>query len=101
MDLYRLSVTAGGAALAACSTGESDPAATTNPMAQQESPTRRATPRLYDAIVPFDGEHQAGIATPAQANLNLIGFNFVDGVDRGGLPSHDVLVGGLSSPVHR
>lgn len=82
--LTGMSVTAGGAALAACSTGESDPAATTNPMAQQESPDPAGdTPRLYDAIVPFDGEHQAGIATPAQANLNLIGFNFVDGVDRG------------------
>ncbi|AJE33345.1 iron-dependent peroxidase, protein [Corynebacterium humireducens NBRC 106098 = DSM 45392] len=45
--------------------------------------TAAADTRLYDAIVPFDGERQAGISTPAQANLNLVGFNLVDGVDRG------------------
>lgn len=40
---------------------------------------------LKDAIVPFDGPHQAGIATPTQASLNLIGFNLKDGVDKAGI----------------
>ena len=72
--LTGLSVTAGGAALAACATPQDRAAA---------KMTAAADTRLYDAIVPFDGERQAGISTPAQANLNLVGFNLVDGVDRG------------------
>ncbi|MCS5479093.1 Dyp-type peroxidase [Corynebacterium sp. YIM 101645] len=69
--LTGLSVTAGGAALAACAAAESGPPP--------------ADTRLRDAIVPFDGVHQAGVATPAQAQLNLIGFQLADGVDRAGL----------------
>ena len=45
----------------------------------QEEP---AKPPLQAATVPFDGAHQAGIATPAQANLWLIAFNVKKGVDR-------------------
>lgn len=41
-----------------------------------------AKPALQEAIVPFDGTHQAGIATPAQANLWLISFTAKDKVGR-------------------
>lgn len=40
---------------------------------------------LQQATVEFDGPHQAGIATPTQASLNLIGFNLKDGVDKDGI----------------
>ena len=36
---------------------------------------------LQDAVVDFDGPHQAGIDTPTQASLNLVGFNLREGVD--------------------
>ena len=36
---------------------------------------------LREATVDFHGTHQAGVATPAQASLNLIGFNLKDGAD--------------------
>ncbi|PRQ11986.1 peroxidase [Corynebacterium sp. 13CS0277] len=35
--------------------------------------------------VPFDGPHQAGIATPAQAHLNLVAFQVRAGVDAAGV----------------
>ncbi|RNE49277.1 Dyp-type peroxidase [Corynebacterium alimapuense] len=79
--LTGLSVTAGGAALAACSTndGRSEQAIASD---SATDCAEAADTRLQDAIVAFDGEHQAGIATPHQAHLNLIAFNLVDGVDR-------------------
>ena len=40
---------------------------------------------LTAALVPFDGDNQAGIATPSQASLNLIGFNLKPGVDKKGI----------------
>lgn len=40
---------------------------------------------LREAVVAFDGPHQAGIATPTQASLNLIGFNLKPGVDKDAL----------------
>ncbi|MCT2023687.1 Dyp-type peroxidase, partial [Corynebacterium sanguinis] len=36
---------------------------------------------LKEAVVEFDGAHQAGIETPTQASLNLVGFNLREGVD--------------------
>ena len=73
--LTGLSVTAGGAALVACSAEDEG-----RVMAQGEGDTR-----LQDAIVAFDDVHQAGIATPVQTHLNLIAFTLADGVDRAGL----------------
>lgn len=64
--------TAGVGALAACSNAEES--VETIPAADVET-------RLQEATVAFDGEHQAGIATPAPANLNMVGFNFVDDMD--------------------
>lgn len=40
-----------------------------------------ATP-LAEAIVPFDGPVQAGVATPQQASLDLVGFRLKEGVDK-------------------
>lgn len=40
---------------------------------------------LTRASVPFDGAHQAGIATPTQADLNLAGFDLKPGVDAAGI----------------
>ncbi|MBC3178881.1 Dyp-type peroxidase [Corynebacterium lujinxingii] len=40
---------------------------------------------LTTATLAFDGERQAGIATPTQANLNLVGFNLKDGVTADGI----------------
>ena len=40
---------------------------------------------LTTATLAFDGECQAGIATPTQANLNLVGFNLKDGVTADGI----------------
>lgn len=40
---------------------------------------------LQSATVAFDGPHQAGIETATQADLNLVGFNFKDGVDKAGM----------------
>lgn len=79
--LTTLSATAGGAALAACTTTPS-----TQTLAQgEENINHPATAHLQDALIAFDGQHQAGISTPAQAHLNLIAFNLADGVDRAGL----------------
>lgn len=45
-----------------------------------EEPEPASLP-LREATVSFHGKHQAGVATPAQASLNLIGFNLKDGAD--------------------
>ncbi|HZK32213.1 MAG TPA: Dyp-type peroxidase [Corynebacterium sp.] len=44
-----------------------------------------AAPDLSTSTVTFDGLHQAGVDTPAQAHLNLVGFNLKEGVDRDGV----------------
>lgn len=75
--LTGLGVTAGGAALVSCAAGDEEQAV----MSQGHD----TDAYLQDAIVAFDDVHQAGIDTPAQSTLNLIGFNLVDGVDRAGL----------------
>ena len=56
---------------------------------QGSSPDARAQdgPALADALVAFDGKHQAGIATAAQAHLNLVGFDLKRGVDKRGFAS--------------
>ena len=87
--LTGLSVAAGGAALASCSRAAEPGDGQTGDTNQVEEAAggRQASEdtRLQDAIVPFDGRHQAGISTPSQAHLNLIGFTLADGVDRGGV----------------
>lgn len=71
------SATAAASALAACARAD-------NPAGQGET-DGIDTLALKESTVAFDGEHQAGITTPSQANLNLIGFNFVEGVDKSAL----------------
>ena len=38
---------------------------------------RRPRPRVPDAAVPFHGEHQAGIVTPAQDRLHFVAFDVI------------------------
>ena len=66
----------GAAALAGCSRAEE------TAMQEQLAVDAGADgePELARALVSFDGEHQAGIATSAQAHLNLVGFDLRDGV---------------------
>lgn len=40
---------------------------------------------LADAIVAFDGEHQAGIETPSQAQLSMVGFDLKSDITIDGL----------------
>ncbi|ALC06076.1 hypothetical protein CDES_08355 [Corynebacterium deserti GIMN1.010] len=63
------SLLAGASALAACST-------------QDKESEAEASTSLKAQAVAFDGRHQAGIATPHQANLNLVAFTLRSGVDR-------------------
>lgn len=72
--LSGLGIGAGGLALTACAT------------ASPEKPAEQAPePTFGTSTVAFDGPHQAGLATPAQAHLNLIAFNLRDGVDKRGV----------------
>lgn len=64
--LSGLSLSAGGLALSGC-----------RPTAVEENPDAEEP-----KVVAFDGPHQAGIATPEQAHLNLVAFNLREGVDR-------------------
>lgn len=64
------SVVAGAATLSACSKED------------KESEVREAAASLGSQTVPFDGPHQAGISTPQQAWINVVGFNFKEGVDK-------------------
>lgn len=82
--LLGASTVASTSMLAACAderTGHTDPDAPPGVPSNSEPDNQP----LQQAIVEFDGPHQAGIATPTQASLNLIGFNLKDGVDKEGL----------------
>ncbi|QPK82477.1 Dyp-type peroxidase [Corynebacterium qintianiae] len=68
---------ASAGALASCSKRDAGGASTSEPPSNSDD-----TPQpLRDAIVEFDGPHQAGIDTPTQASLNLIGFNLRERAD--------------------
>lgn len=73
--LSGLTVGAGGAALASCGTE-------TSQTAVEGASESGDTADLGTSTVAFDGEHQAGVTTPEQANLNLVAFNFHQGTDR-------------------
>lgn len=83
-----------GAAVASA-TGSSSPA---------EAPARTATgttslgPEPGAALVPFHGPHQAGVTTPPQAHLSLLGLDLRRGVDRADLGR---LLGLLSDDARR
>ncbi len=71
-------VIAGGSALMACAPGaEADKG--------EGKASISAASNLATQTVAFDGVHQAGIATPQQANLNLVAFTVRPGVDRAGI----------------
>ncbi|MCP1387196.1 Dyp-type peroxidase [Corynebacterium sp. TA-R-1] len=75
------SATAASASVLAACAGEKDQAAPPGVPSNSE-PDHEP---LQEAIVAFDGPHQAGVETPTQADLNLIGFNLKGGVDKAGL----------------
>lgn len=82
-QLGRRELMAGGAfaasalVVASCARGEeADPV---SPATSGEKGASVSGAPLADAIVPFDGEHQAGVQTPSQAHVNLVGFNLKDG----------------------
>lgn len=77
--LSGLSVTAGGAALAACGTGAGGASSSSS----EGNAGGAGVTELGAQTVTFDGLHQAGIATPEQSNLNLVAFNLRDGADKG------------------
>ncbi|MEZ2121183.1 Dyp-type peroxidase [Corynebacterium sp. CCM 9203] len=78
--LAGLSAGAAGVGLAACSPEtRSDLGPEVIPPGDREV----GDARPGNETVMFDGEHQAGIATPFQAHLNLVAFTFVEGADRG------------------
>lgn len=87
-QLGRRELMAGGAVaasalvVASCARGEE-----ADPESQATSGEKGASVSgapLADAIVPFDGEHQAGVQTPSQAHVNLVGFNLKDGAGQRG-----------------
>src|SRR6476469_9456248 len=43
------------------------------------------TPSPNDTVVPFYGEHQAGIATAVQDRMHVAAFDIVEGADRDSL----------------
>lgn len=82
-----VAVAAAAVGLAGCSKPEEQGAGaqsanqTLAPGAKGNSDAQGETP-LADAIVAFDGAHQAGVATPSQAHLNLVGFGLKDGIGK-------------------
>ena len=60
-------------ALVGCNSDRSTP----NAEAEENTP-------LADATVAFDGPHQAGIDTPEQAHLNLVGFDLKGDIGKQG-----------------
>ncbi len=62
--------------------------ATASTMASEASAAETPDPTVTDmnsAIVPFDGEHQAGIEGTHQRHLNLVGLRLKDGIGKRGI----------------
>ncbi len=54
-----------------------------NPRAEEESDVTAVDAAfLATSVVAFDGDHQAGIATPGQAYMNVVAFNLRAGADK-------------------
>src|SRR5690625_4272127 len=72
-------IAATGAIIAGCTTPEVKNAAAANTASTEQADTETF---LKDAMVPFDGKHQAGITASSHAVLNLLGFNLKDNVGK-------------------
>lgn len=72
-------IAATGAIIAGCTTPEVKNAAAANAASTEQADTETF---LKDAMVPFDGKHQAGITASSHAVLNLLGFNLKDTVGK-------------------
>src|SRR5699024_1482695 len=68
-----------GAIIAGCSTPEAKDSAAGSPVRGEQGDTDNF---LKDAMVPFDGKHQAGITASSHAVLILLGFNLKDNVGK-------------------
>lgn len=77
---FMLSATAVTAAAASASCAHSAGSSSAKATMTDGSGSKNAF--LADSRVAFDGDHQAGIATPGQAYLNMVAFNLRAGVNR-------------------
>ena len=68
-----------GAIIAGCTTPEVKNAAAANTASTEQADTETF---LKDAMVPFDGKHQAGSTASSHAVLNLLGLNLKDTVGK-------------------
>lgn len=71
---FLLSSAAVSTAAVASSCAAGDPAA--------DAPSQPPAEEIGQQTVAFDGPHQAGIATPAQATANIVGFQLKEGVGK-------------------
>ncbi len=69
---------AGAAAASAAAPGNA-------PVARAATETIVLSPSAGSETVPFHGPHQAGVATPAQSHLCLLGLDLLEELDRDGL----------------
>jgi dye decolorizing peroxidase len=79
-----LAVGAGGLAVGAAAGYAAAPTASEGPGAAESSPPG-APAALGASTEPCHGAHQAGIATPLQANATFVALDLLEGVDRGAL----------------
>lgn len=82
--LSGLGVGAGGVVLSACTAAGPTGTAVVDADSGNAADLASAAD-LGTQTVTFDGPHQAGVATPPQAHLNLVAFDFREGVDRDGV----------------
>ena len=83
----------GAVALGGVGAGWSASAATSPDSSTAEPATQVVEAAVTgNQTVAFHGPHQAGITTPAQAHLSLLGLDLVAGTDRGGLARLMVLL---------
>ncbi|MFI6817873.1 Dyp-type peroxidase [Nonomuraea sp. NPDC050328] len=61
------------------------PGARTAQAATSSTPSSPVTPAAGTEVVPFHGEHQAGVATLPQAHAAFVGLTLREGTDRDGL----------------
>ena len=78
----RTFITATGTAVGVAAVGAGTVAYNRQVSSESEAAADEANIALQSAIVPFDGKHQAGIATGKQAYVNLIGFNLEKGTGK-------------------
>lgn len=80
-------IIAAGSVLAACASNEEEnprgvaSPGTDGPTDTVEGAASKTSEELVEGTVSFDGTHQAGVTTPIQAHVNLVGFTFNEGLE--------------------